>query len=45
MTSVVPTLMAVARRAGVSPMTVSRVVRRLDMVSEDTRLSVETAMR
>lgn len=45
MASAAPTLMAVARRAGVSPMTVSRVVRRLDIVSEDTRLSVETAMR
>jgi LacI family transcriptional regulator, gluconate utilization system Gnt-I transcriptional repressor len=41
----VPTLTAVARRAGVSPMTVSRVVRRLDLVSEDTRRSVEAAMR
>lgn len=40
-----PTLMAVARRAGVSPITVSRVVRRLGIVSEDTRLSVEAAMR
>jgi LacI family gluconate utilization system Gnt-I transcriptional repressor len=42
---VAPTLSAVARMAGVSPMTVSRVVHRPDIVSEATRLRVETAMR
>lgn len=40
-----PTLDAVARRAGVSPITVSRVVRRTGIVSDDTRLRVEAAMR
>jgi len=44
-TPAAPTLTAVARRAGVSPMTVSRVVRRLGLVSEGTRRSVEAAMR
>lgn len=37
--------MAVARLAGVSPITVSRVVRRLGIVSEAKRLAVEAAMR
>ena len=40
-----PTLDAVARRAGVSPITVSRVVRQPAIVSADTRLRVEAAMR
>lgn len=43
--SPVPTLMAVARMAGVSPITVSRVVRRPDIVSSATRLRVEDAIR
>ena len=43
--SPVPTLMAVARMAGVSPITVSRVVRRPDIVSNATRLRVEDAIR
>jgi LacI family transcriptional regulator, gluconate utilization system Gnt-I transcriptional repressor len=44
-TSVAPTLSAVARMAGVSPITVSRVVRQPDIVSEATRLRVQAAMR
>jgi len=40
-----PTLDAVAKRAGVSPITVSRVVRRTGIVSDDTRRRVEAAMR
>jgi LacI family gluconate utilization system Gnt-I transcriptional repressor len=40
-----PTLEAVAKRAGVSPITVSRVVRQPAIVSGDTRLRVEAAMR
>ena len=40
-----PTLSAVAKMAGVSPITVSRVVRQPDIVSSDTRLRVETAIR
>src|SRR5690349_4249581 len=40
-----PTLDAVAKRAGVSPITVSRVVRQPGLVSDDTRLRVEAAMR
>jgi LacI family gluconate utilization system Gnt-I transcriptional repressor len=40
-----PTLDAVARRAGVSPITVSRVVRQPAIVSAGTRLRVEAAMR
>lgn len=40
-----PTLDAVAKRAGVSPITVSRVVRQPGIVSDDTRLRVEAAMR
>ena len=41
----VPTLDAVARRAGVSPMTVSRVVRQPTIVAQTTRLRVEAAVR
>ena len=40
-----PTLEAVAKRAGVSPITVSRVVRQPGIVSDDTRQRVEAAMR
>lgn len=40
-----PTLTAVARMAGVSPITVSRVVRRPDIVSAETRQRVEDAIR
>jgi LacI family gluconate utilization system Gnt-I transcriptional repressor len=40
-----PTLDAVAKRAGVSPITVSRVVRQTGIVSDDTRRRVEVAMR
>lgn len=39
-----PTLIDVAREAGVSPMTVSRVVRGTGLVGEDTRLRVERAI-
>ena len=39
------TLGDVARLAGVSPITVSRVVRRPDIVSSATRLRVEDAIR
>jgi LacI family gluconate utilization system Gnt-I transcriptional repressor len=39
-----PTLAAVAARAGVSPITVSRVVRLPDLVKPRTRALVETAM-
>jgi LacI family transcriptional regulator, gluconate utilization system Gnt-I transcriptional repressor len=41
----VPTLSAVAERAGVSAITVSRVVRLPDMVAPQTRARVEAAMR
>jgi LacI family transcriptional regulator, gluconate utilization system Gnt-I transcriptional repressor len=41
----VPTLMAVARMARVSPITVSRVLRQPNIVSSDTRLRVEDAIR
>ncbi|MBV8923911.1 MAG: LacI family DNA-binding transcriptional regulator [Bradyrhizobium sp.] len=41
----VPTLSAVAERAGVSAITVSRVVRLPDMVAPQTRAKVEAAMR
>jgi LacI family gluconate utilization system Gnt-I transcriptional repressor len=41
----VPTLSAVAERAGVSAITVSRVVRLPDMVAPETRVRVEAAMR
>src|ERR1700751_1455876 len=40
-----PTLSAVAERAGVSAITVSRVVRLPDMVAPQTRAKVEAAMR
>ena len=40
-----PTLSAVAERAGVSAITVSRVVRLPDMVAPQTRARVEAAMR
>src|ERR1700722_19833758 len=40
-----PTLAQVAAHAGVSPITVSRVVRLPDMVAAATRERVETAMR
>jgi LacI family gluconate utilization system Gnt-I transcriptional repressor len=40
-----PTLAAVAKTAGVSPITVSRVVRLPSMVSSHTRVRVEAAMR
>jgi len=40
-----PTLSAVAKRAGVSAITVSRVVRLPDLVAPDTRARVELAMR
>ncbi len=40
-----PTLAQVAALAGVSPITVSRVVRLPDMVAADTRKRVEAAMR
>jgi LacI family gluconate utilization system Gnt-I transcriptional repressor len=40
-----PTLDAVAARAGVSPITVSRVVRTPDKVRADTRARVEAAMQ
>ncbi len=40
-----PTLAEVAARAGVSPITVSRVVRLPNLVSARTRASVESAMR
>lgn len=39
-----PTLIDVAREAGVSPMTVSRVVRGTGLVGESTRLRVERAI-
>lgn len=39
------TLHDVARRAGVSPVTASRVLRKPDMVSEELRQRVEAAMR
>jgi LacI family gluconate utilization system Gnt-I transcriptional repressor len=42
---IVPTLSAVAERAGVSAITVSRVVRLPDMVAPQTRARVEAAMR
>jgi LacI family gluconate utilization system Gnt-I transcriptional repressor len=42
---IVPTLSAVAERAGVSAITVSRVVRLPDMVAPQTRAKVEAAMR
>jgi LacI family gluconate utilization system Gnt-I transcriptional repressor len=41
----VPTLSAVAERAGVSAITVSRVVRLPEMVAPQTRAKVEAAMR
>ncbi len=41
----VPTLAEVAARAGVAPITVSRVVRLPDLVSPKTRARVEAAMR
>src|SRR5215831_395330 len=41
----VPTLSAVAERAGVSAITVSRVVRLPDLVAPQTRARVEAAMR
>src|ERR1700685_4860930 len=41
----VPTLSAVAELAGVSAITVSRVVRLPDMVAPQTRARVEAAMR
>jgi LacI family gluconate utilization system Gnt-I transcriptional repressor len=41
----VPTLSAVAKRAGVSPITVSRVVRTPERVAPATRIRVEQAMR
>jgi LacI family transcriptional regulator, gluconate utilization system Gnt-I transcriptional repressor len=44
-TDVAPTLSAVAKRAGVSSITVSRVVRMPDLVAPDTRARVERAMR
>jgi LacI family gluconate utilization system Gnt-I transcriptional repressor len=40
-----PTLAEVAAKAGVSPITVSRVLRLPDMVAAPTRLRVEAAMR
>jgi LacI family transcriptional regulator, gluconate utilization system Gnt-I transcriptional repressor len=40
-----PTLSAVAKRAGVSAITVSRVVRLPDLVAPETRARVEKAMR
>jgi LacI family transcriptional regulator, gluconate utilization system Gnt-I transcriptional repressor len=40
-----PTLLAVAKRAGVSSITVSRVVRLPDLVAPETRAKVERAMR
>ena len=40
-----PTLAAVAERAGVSPITVSRVLRLPDLVSAKTRETVQAAMR
>lgn len=40
-----PTLAQVAALAGVSPITVSRVVRLPDLVADDTRKRVEAAMR
>src|SRR5882762_8269678 len=42
---VTPTLSAVAKRAGVSSITVSRVVRLPDLVAPETRARVERAMR
>jgi LacI family gluconate utilization system Gnt-I transcriptional repressor len=42
---VAPTLSAVAKRAGVSSITVSRVVRLPDLVAPETRTRVEQAMR
>lgn len=42
---VAPTLSAVAKRAGVSSITVSRVVRLPDLVAPETRIRVEQAMR
>ena len=42
---VAPTLSAVAKRAGVSSITVSRVVRLPDLVAPETRARVEKAMR
>jgi LacI family gluconate utilization system Gnt-I transcriptional repressor len=44
-TDVPPTLSAVAKRAGVSSMTVSRVLRLPDLVAPQTRARVEQAMR
>jgi LacI family transcriptional regulator, gluconate utilization system Gnt-I transcriptional repressor len=44
-TEVAPTLSAVAKRAGVSSITVSRVVRLPDLVAPETRAKVEQAMR
>src|SRR5262245_57442448 len=41
----VPTLSAVAKRAGVSPITASRVVRTPERVAPATRIRVEQAMR
>ena len=41
----VPTLSAVAKRAGVSPITASRVVRTPERVAPATRMRVEEAMR
>jgi len=43
--NLVPTLSAVAKRAGVSPITVSRVVRTPERVAPETRMRVEQAMR
>src|SRR3979409_2593310 len=40
-----PTLSAVAKLAGVSSITVSRVVRLPDLVAPETRVRVEAAMR
>src|SRR5262245_7911538 len=40
-----PTLSEVAKRAGVSSITVSRVVRMPDLVAPETRARVEQAMR
>jgi len=42
---VTPTLSAVAKRAGVSSITVSRVVRVPELVAPETRIRVEAAMR
>src|SRR3954452_8359921 len=43
--SIAPTLAAVAARAGVSPITVSRVVRSPELVTASTRARVEEAIR